>query len=86
MTNNHPHDGVDIENMDKQIALLHEYAQRLTGRHREVFDLMMLEASGKSVQGLGLALAEKWGVTAACISMDKKRIGLRIRKYISERM
>ncbi len=75
---------LDAESDGERVEKLRAFAAKLTGRLRDVYDLMLQEAAGFSTHGQALDIAKKWGVTKSCISKDKLRLIRDIRRWMEE--
>ena len=60
------------------------FAAGLKGKEREVFRLLQLKADGVVIHGMFKDLARKWGMDPARVSQIKKRIGLKLIRFLKE--
>lgn len=60
-------------NEDERVTAIYEVAAGLTGRQKDVFELMMDKYAGQKGGPTGKELAEKWGVNEMTISRDQKK-------------
>ena len=64
--------------------LLHDFVSSLTGRLRDVYEMMILEVAGVADRDRGAEIGERWGVRRAAISKDRKKLMRMIREYIEK--
>ena len=68
----------------KAECCLDDFAATLDDRERELFHLLQLKSQGFSIHGMINALADQWGVEQYQVSRMKKRIGMKLMKWLYE--
>lgn len=63
---------------------LDDFERTLTPIQQDVFRMLRMKSEGICVHGMGLKLAEKWGVHKSDISKTKLAIGKKLRKWLAE--
>lgn len=71
-------------NESDEIAALREVASSLTGRLKDVYEMMLVRYAGGKVRITGKELAQKWHVSDMQISRDQKKIMEMIREKVTE--
>ena len=72
-------------NGNEAAALLREFAETLTDRMLDVYNMMLEKYSGGAGATQGKELAEKWHVCPATIVKDQRRLEKMIRHFFAER-
>ena len=70
---------------DSDTAALRAFAETLSGRMRDVYELMLEKCSGGAGARTGKEVAERWGVCPATIVKDEARIRKMIAALFAER-